>query len=363
MGAALTYARRYALFTLVGIAGEDDLDAPDLQDQARFKPPARLAETATALAMRSGMVVSTNVHPHAPQETESRQPRRHGSRRSVILPAAHAIGRAARSVYRRVAHIASVEQAEDWASKTILATKNSLGAATLRRSSKRSSAGCRTFSDASRAPVEPSTRQQGKGEGDVRYANVGLRTRSTNLGEIACARVGAKNACYGSIKQGNFEEPRPASTRVCSRSPSPSATATRSTCGSSPSSPVWSAAERPPIHTTCASLSRARSVAKVSDEFVVPLCRSHHRALHRVGNESAWWKATGIDPLIVARQLWGRTRLVDQAEPVPLQATSEDVLVAGGPRPGDALRSDRPQRRGRRMTRSIARAPANGRPA
>ena len=34
MGAALTYARRYALFTLVGIAGEDDLDAPDLHDRA-----------------------------------------------------------------------------------------------------------------------------------------------------------------------------------------------------------------------------------------------------------------------------------------------------------------------------------------
>ena len=34
MGAALTYARRYALFTLVGIAGEDDLDAPDLDDGA-----------------------------------------------------------------------------------------------------------------------------------------------------------------------------------------------------------------------------------------------------------------------------------------------------------------------------------------
>jgi hypothetical protein len=34
MGAALTYARRYALFTLVGIAGEDDLDAPDLQAPA-----------------------------------------------------------------------------------------------------------------------------------------------------------------------------------------------------------------------------------------------------------------------------------------------------------------------------------------
>jgi len=35
MGAALTYARRYALFTLVGIAGEDDLDAPDLRKASR----------------------------------------------------------------------------------------------------------------------------------------------------------------------------------------------------------------------------------------------------------------------------------------------------------------------------------------
>ena len=39
MGAALTYARRYALFTLVGIAGEDDLDAPDLISQTT--PPSK----------------------------------------------------------------------------------------------------------------------------------------------------------------------------------------------------------------------------------------------------------------------------------------------------------------------------------
>src|SRR5712691_6907662 len=35
MGAALTYARRYALFTMVGIAGEDDVDAPDVIDDQR----------------------------------------------------------------------------------------------------------------------------------------------------------------------------------------------------------------------------------------------------------------------------------------------------------------------------------------
>src|SRR5881396_369851 len=42
MGAALTYARRYALFTLVGIAGEDDLDAPDLCDGSPSSPPSVL---------------------------------------------------------------------------------------------------------------------------------------------------------------------------------------------------------------------------------------------------------------------------------------------------------------------------------
>src|SRR5262245_17595403 len=40
MGAALTYARRYALFTLVGIAGEDDLDAPDLGDETHSSSPS-----------------------------------------------------------------------------------------------------------------------------------------------------------------------------------------------------------------------------------------------------------------------------------------------------------------------------------
>ena len=43
MGAALTYARRYALFALVGIAGEDDLDAPDLENSRnRVKPRPRI---------------------------------------------------------------------------------------------------------------------------------------------------------------------------------------------------------------------------------------------------------------------------------------------------------------------------------
>jgi Rad52/22 family double-strand break repair protein len=46
---------------------------------------------------------------------------------------------------------------------------------------------------------------------------------------------------------------------------------------------------------------------KVSDEFTVPLCRGHHRQLHQVGNEIAWWAAHKIDALPAARQLWEQT--------------------------------------------------------
>jgi hypothetical protein len=43
---------------------------------------------------------------------------------------------------------------------------------------------------------------------------------------------------------------------------------------------------------------------KVSDEFTVPLCRGHHRELHRRGDEAAWWNRLGIDVLEVARAPW-----------------------------------------------------------
>ena len=47
---------------------------------------------------------------------------------------------------------------------------------------------------------------------------------------------------------------------------------------------------------------------KVSDEFVAPLCRIHHRAAHRADDERAWWKQLGIDPIKAARKFWRITR-------------------------------------------------------
>jgi len=46
---------------------------------------------------------------------------------------------------------------------------------------------------------------------------------------------------------------------------------------------------------------------KVSDEFTVPLCRGHHREVHRCGNEAAWWQKAGLDPADFARALWLET--------------------------------------------------------
>jgi hypothetical protein len=46
---------------------------------------------------------------------------------------------------------------------------------------------------------------------------------------------------------------------------------------------------------------------KASDEFTVPLCRGHHRELHRCGDEAVWWQRASIDPTVTARKLWLQT--------------------------------------------------------
>jgi hypothetical protein len=72
-------------------------------------------------------------------------------------------------------------------------------------------------------------------------------------------------------------------------------------CGRKPSDPHHLGFTQP------RALSR-----KVSDEFAVPLCRGHHRAVHRSRDERAWWRQAGIDPIKVARRLWKETHGMGQ---------------------------------------------------
>jgi Putative HNHc nuclease len=67
---------------------------------------------------------------------------------------------------------------------------------------------------------------------------------------------------------------------------------------------------RKPAEAHHIRFAQPRALArKSSDEFAVPLCRAHHRAVHRVGDEKAWWQQAGVDPIKVARKLWKLTRL------------------------------------------------------
>jgi hypothetical protein len=66
---------------------------------------------------------------------------------------------------------------------------------------------------------------------------------------------------------------------------------------------------------------------KVSDRFTVPICRLHHRELHRRGNERAWWENQGIDPLPVAASLWARTHAVAPAEAEIVGDTDQSARI------------------------------------
>ena len=62
---------------------------------------------------------------------------------------------------------------------------------------------------------------------------------------------------------------------------------------------------RSPGHAHHIRFAQPRAMSrKVSDEWTVPLCATHHRALHSVGDEEKWWKERQVDPIILAKQLW-----------------------------------------------------------
>jgi hypothetical protein len=294
MGAALTYARRYALFTLVGIAGEDDLDAPDL-----CTPPPSPPSPAAHRVLK-------------PLPDQSRAPYRtpgNGRDRGMTKGEAPAIIDDEQSAALRdrllaeIGDIASPELAANWA-REALAAKNKLAAPDAklvenifeRRLSKLAAAGTSPATDDALtiADAEPQatsravTTEPGQSDGiDKSVLAVAAPRRYRNREHL---RSVAKQPCL--------------------------------ICGRKPSDPHHLRYLQP------RALGR-----KASDEFAVPLCRVHHRAVHRARDERAWWQAAGIDPVKVALRLWNDTRIDEgrlEPERTPQAAAADRTSKPGG---------------------------------
>jgi hypothetical protein len=273
MGAALTYARRYALFTLVGIAGEDDLDAPDLA-----------GNQLSSGTLGPSYPDKSNGHADAAPADQVPSSERASPRKPKIIqvPAELSLEQSAAITGRLLADVfglASVDAAASWAREGIKA-KNGL-----------------TASDAKLVEEAFAARLselQPDGAGVAPAAEV-VSAPASVLGPYAPAwpEVQALTGVDQSVlavakprRHRNKEHLRFVAKQPCL------------VCGRKHSDPHHLGFMQP------RALGR-----KVSDEFVVPLCRIHHREVHRVGDERAWWKQAGIDPMEVARALWSSTRL------------------------------------------------------
>src|SRR5262245_60139140 len=136
MGAALTYARRYALFTLVGIAGEDDLDAPDICTPAPATGPlgkTRMAGSSGADG-RDRRAVDRNIDGGLELPPSSH---RNGQVRGAAKPARPPVLSPDQSAVLRdrllkeIAALPSEDSATDWAQRALVA-KNQLTASDAR---------------------------------------------------------------------------------------------------------------------------------------------------------------------------------------------------------------------------------------
>ena len=117
MGAALTYARRYELFTLVGIAGEDDLDAPDLTE-----PPAEINKVSTKTVGNGGQQTRSDRRAGRANANSSGSTSRQAELSAVLSASLRA------DLLREVEGLNSVDDAAVWAQRR-LAAKNALSAA------------------------------------------------------------------------------------------------------------------------------------------------------------------------------------------------------------------------------------------
>jgi hypothetical protein len=244
MGAALTYARRYALFALVGIAGEDDLDAPDSLTEPS-PSGQRDANSERKIKQRTGRL-------HRPPILDNE--------RSILMRD---------QLLTEINTLKGGDELAMWAHRR-LSNKNSLTAEDARIVEAAYQKILEDNPEPEPPDVSPAVLRSEPlprsliGSGDptkVTQNDVTFRAKPVHRRSKAHLLFVGAQPCL-----------------ICQRSP----------CDA---------------HHLKFAQPKALG-RKVSDEFTVPLCRDHHHELHRYGNEIAWWANMQRAPLEIAKALW-----------------------------------------------------------
>jgi hypothetical protein len=269
MGAALTYARRYSLFTLVGIAGEDDLDAPDLlSDKAlsnglnRHKPgngfPA--AHVTEDLSAAETAAADSSLSPRKRAQVQ---------REAALCPdKSEAL---CKQLLAELAQVTSEDEAAVWAKRT-LPKKDCLSRADAQRIELGFALTLAKFDDPT---AITDAQHQREGEKNCEAADQAAPDKPS---------LGKRPVAPKLIRLRDPEHRKFVARQSCL------------ICG------------RQPCDAHHLRFAQPQAMgSKVSDEFTVPLCRTHHRQLHQTGKEVAWWARYNIDAMSKAGQLWAQS--------------------------------------------------------
>jgi ERF superfamily len=324
MGAALTYARRYALFTLVGIAGEDDLDAPDLTGGMGALPHPTTSDGLGQQVVAGGpgsdlLPNAAAIAPSAPAAASGNGRRKQVRPPRVILTVDH-------SAALREQLISELKKFPDndaltvWA-QGILTLKNQLTTSDAQEVETTFAAKLNELGDDA-APLDTP-------ESAARVGDAG------NSEPVAAAGISGSRSEPTAATENSNPKPKLNGDRVPRRG-----TAARSSDGATVEPAIQQVTPlNKPVRMRdrdhlrfvstqpCLACGRTPSDAhhlrfaeqralgrKVSDEFTVPLCRLHHRELHQRGHELTWWQHLNVDPLDTAQRLWRATHRSSEAQ-------------------------------------------------
>ncbi|ETR76362.1 single-stranded DNA-binding protein [Afipia sp. P52-10] len=258
LGAALTYARRYALFTIVGIAGEDDLDAPELS-----APPAPISP------------------PSAPPRSLART-----AKSATLLPADRSRALCER-LSTELASLATVEDLTLWALRRLPAKNILQGpdaeAINAAYQAKLDTLQAAVGSDQLGSPTEP---QDSDSQTSITAAPAPpLNDGASNGTDTKTSK--AVIPLPKTLRRRNKQHLTFVASHPCL------------------------VCKRTPCDAHHLKFAQPRALGrKVSDEFTVPLCREHHNALHRYGDERAWWGNLGLTPMEAAAEFWAASQVL-----------------------------------------------------